>query len=193
MKKLALCAVLTLIAAPALAHTGHGDANGFAHGLLHPVFGPDHLLAMLAVGLWSGLVLPRQFWLGALTFMAAMTAGAGISWAGIAYPAVEQVIVLSVLAFGLLVLSARPDQARQLTIASLAVIGVFASAHGHAHASEAVGNAAGYLAGFLVATAALHLAGVGIARAIASGAASRIIQRAIGAAIATVGLILIAG
>jgi urease accessory protein len=193
MKKLALSAVLMAVAAPALAHTGHGETSGFVAGMSHPVFGPDHLLAMLAVGLWSGFVLPHRFWLGAVTFMAAMAAGAAISWAGIGYPMVEQVILTSVVVFGLLVVVSKPGQAQGLTLASLAMIVVFASAHGHAHASEATGNAFGYLAGFLIATASLHLAGIGLARVVANGRAARIMQRGLGLGIAGSGLLMMAG
>ncbi len=190
MKRLTLSAALVALAGPALAHTGHGDANGFLHGLEHPVFGPDHLLAMLAVGLWSGFVLPTRFWAGAAAFMAAMAAGAGLSWAGIGYPAVETVIVASVVVFGLLTLISRRGQAPAVTAASLAAIALFASAHGHAHATEAAGNAAAYLAGFLISTAALHAAGVGIARAVAK---LPLVQKAMGAGIALSGLWLMAG
>ena len=190
MKRLALAAAAALIAGPALAHTGHGAANGFLHGIAHPLLGPDHLLAMLAVGLWSGFVLPTRFWAGAAAFMVAMVAGAGASWSGIGYPMVEGVIVASVVIFGLLTLVSQRGQAGWISGASLAAIAVFASAHGHAHATEAAGNAFAYLSGFLIATAALHLAGVGIARAIA---ARPLAQRAIGAGIALSGLVLMAG
>lgn len=190
MKTKTLAAALALLAAPALAHTGQGDVSGFLHGLEHPILGPDHLLAMLAVGLWSGFVLPHRFWAGAAAFMAAMAAGAGLSWAGIGYPAVETVIVASVVAFGLLTLVARRGQPAWVTGASLAAIAVFASAHGHAHATEAAGNALAYLAGFLISTAALHLAGIGIARAVA---ARPLVQQAMGAGIALSGLWMMAG
>lgn len=190
MKTLALSGALAFLAVPALAHTGHGDANGFLHGLEHPVFGTDHLLAMLAVGLWSGFVLPQRFWAGAAAFMSAMVAGAALSWSGVGYPAVEAVIVASVLAFGLLTLGARRGQPGWITGLSLGAIAVFASAHGHAHATEAVGHALAYLAGFLVSTAALHLAGIGLARVVAE---RPLAQRAIGAGIAVSGLWLMAG
>jgi urease accessory protein len=193
MKKLALSAGLTLLAAPALAHSGHGDTSGLMAGLSHPVFGPDHLLAMLAVGLWSGFVLPNRFWAGAATFLAAMAAGAAIRWAGIGYPMVEPVILASVVVFGLLVVASKPGQAQGLTLASLAMIGLFASAHGHAHASEASGNALGYLAGFLTATAGLHLAGIAVARAVAAGRAARIVQGGLGLGILGGGLLMMAG
>lgn len=190
MRKLGYAGLLALIAGPALAHTGHGDANGFVHGLEHPIFGPDHLLAMLAVGLWSGFVLPHRFWAGAAAFMGAMVLGAALSWAGIGYPMVETVIVASVVAFGLLTLVSRRGQAGWITGASLAAIAVFASAHGHAHATEASGNALAYLAGFLISTAALHLAGIAMARAVA---ARPLVQQAMGAGIALSGLWLMAG
>ena len=191
MQRVTLSALLALTAAPALAHTGHGDASGFLHGLAHPVFGPDHLLAMLAVGLWSGFVLPHRFWAGAVAFMAAMALGAGLSWSGIGYPMVETVIVASVVVFGLLTLLSRRGQPAALTGASLAAIAVFASAHGHAHATEAAGNALAYLVGFLIATGALHLAGIGIARAVAS---RPMVQRALGSGIALSGLwLMVAG
>jgi urease accessory protein len=183
-------AVAALIAGPALAHTGHGDANGFLHGLQHPVFGADHLLAMLAVGLWSGFVLPGRFWAGAAAFMGAMLIGAGLSWAGLGYPMVETVIIASVVAFGLLTIMSRRDQPGWISAASLAAIALFASAHGHAHATEAVGNIQAYLAGFLIATAALHLAGIGIARAVAT---HPLAQRAMGTGITLSGLWLMAG
>jgi urease accessory protein len=190
MNRSILAALLAALAGPALAHTGHGETSGLVAGITHPVLGPDHLLAMLAVGLWSGFVLPGRFWAGAAAFLSAMAAGAGLSWAGIGYPAVETVIVASVVAFGLLTLVSRREQAAGLTLASLAVIALFASAHGHAHATEASGNALAYLAGFLVSTAALHLAGIGIARAVAG---RRVVQRALGAGIAASGVLMMLG
>ena len=189
MKTLSLAVVLAAAAGPALAHTGQGAASGFLHGLQHPVFGPDHLLAMLAVGLWSGFVLPSRVWAGAAAFIAAMLLGAGLSWAGIGFPMVEGVIVASVVAFGLLTLASRRGQSALVTGSSLAAIAVFASAHGHAHATEATGHAAAYLAGFLVTTAALHLAGAGLARAVA---ARPLVQQSLGAGIALSGLWLMA-
>lgn len=191
MKNLALVTLIaSVFAAPAMAHTGHGDASGFLHGLEHPVFGMDHLLAMLAVGLWSGFVLPHRFWAGAAAFMSAMAVGAGLSWAGIGYPMVEDVIVASVIVFGLLTLVARRGQPRWITGASLATIAVFASAHGHAHATEATGDALSYMLGFLISTAALHLAGIGMARAVAT---RPLAQRALGTGIALSGLWMMAG
>jgi len=192
MKPLTLSAlaVLIVVASPALAHTGHGAASGLLAGLTHPVLGPDHLLAMLAVGLWSGFVLAHRFWIGAAVFMAVMAAGAGLSWAGLALPIVETGILASVVLFGLLTLVARRGQAGPITAASLAAIGGFALFHGHAHATEAAGAVLPYLAGFLTATGALHLAGVGIARAVAS---QPLVQKTMGTGIAASGLWLAFG
>ena len=188
MKKLTLTAGLILLAGPALAHPGHGF--GFDAGVLHPLTGPDHLLAMLAVGLWSGFVLPNRFWAGAATFMAAMTAGAALAWFGVALPGVEPMILASVVAFGLLVAIARRGQSAAVTALSLAMIAVFAAAHGYAHAVEASGAVALYLAGFLISTAALHLAGIGIARQVAR---LPLAQGLIGAGIAGAGLLMMVG
>ncbi|WP_101340454.1 HupE/UreJ family protein [Cereibacter azotoformans] len=193
MKKIATAALLAAAATPALAHTGHGDASGLVHGLVHPILGPDHLLAMLGVGIWSGFAMPRHLWAGAATFLAAMTAGAGLSWAGVAIPMVETWIVTSVILAGLLVGLARAGQAKAFTALSLTAIAAFAACHGHAHASEATGTVGLYLAGFLVSTAALHVAGIGLARLVARGRAARMVQSAMGAAIAGSGLFLMAG
>lgn len=190
MNKVLLATPIVLLAGPALAHTGHGDASGFLHGLVHPLLGADHLLAMLTVGLWSGFVVPTRFWLGAAVFLSAMTVGAVFSWAGAGFPMVETVIAASVIVFGLLTLLARRDQRGWITVASLAIIAAFASAHGYAHATEVTGNALAYLAGFLIATTALHLAGIGLARAMA---ARPRIQGAMGAGITLSGVWLLAG
>lgn len=189
MKKLALSAAMMLLAAPAMAHPGHG-ASGLMAGLAHPVTGADHLLAMLAVGLWSGFVLPNRLWAGAASFMAAMAFGAGLSWAGIGLPMVEMWITASVAVFGLLTLFARRGQSVEMTGASLAAIALFALCHGHAHATEATGHAAAYLGGFLAATAALHLAGIAIARSLSAGGFA---QRALGLGITGAGLWMMAG
>lgn len=193
MKKFVFAAALGVLAMPAMAHTGHGDTSGFAHGMLHPFAGADHMLAMLAVGLWSGFALPHRFWAGAAVFLAAMAAGAGLSWAGVIIPMVEVWISLSVIVFGVLTLMAHPDQSRLVSGMSLVAIGGFAAFHGHAHATEAAGSALGYLAGFLSATAALHLVGIGVARAIATGRAARVAQSLLGAGIAIGGFTLLAG
>lgn len=190
MKKLSLSLLLAMMTTQAFAHTGHGLASGFMHGAQHPFLGVDHLLAILAVGLWSGFVLPQRFWMGAAAFLLAMTAGAGLSWAGAGIPIVETGIVVSVIAFGVLAAVGRQGQAVWLTRASLGAIAVFALFHGFAHAAESTGDVPAYLAGFLIATAALHGLGIVLARAIAD---RMILQRASGAAIAASGLLMMVG
>lgn len=192
MKKLAVAGVAALMATPALAHTGD-FVSGFLPGLEHPFGGLDHVLAMVAVGLWSGFVLPGRVWAGAATFMGAMVAGAGLSWAGMPLPMVEVWITLSAVAFGLLTFLSRRGQSSAMTFLSLAAIGLFAIGHGHAHASEATGGAAAYMAGFLISTGALHLTGIGLARLAAEGAVARVAQRIAGAAVAFGGLWLLVG
>ena len=190
MKKIAISVAALLVAGPAFAHTGASGTSGLVHGLVHPILGPDHLLAMLAVGLWSGFVLTRRVWAGALTFMAAMTAGAGLSWVGVGFALAEPAIVASVVVFGLLTLLSHRGQPRVLTAATLGGIAVFALAHGHAHATEAAGNTVAYLGGFLVSTALLHGLGIVVARGIAS---RPVVQRSLGAGIAASGLLLMVG
>lgn len=190
MKKLILSAALAALAAPAMAHTGHDHGFGLLNGLAHPLMGADHLLAMVAVGLWSGFVLPRSAWAGAAAFLSAMLVGAGLAFAGVGFPMVEGAILTSVVVFGLLTLVARRGQSGLVTGASLATIAAFALAHGHAHAAEAAGGALGYVAGFVAATATLHLAGIALARSVAG---RPLMQRALGAGIAVSGILMMAG
>jgi urease accessory protein len=176
-----------LMGGAAFAHPGADHASGFEMGLAHPVLGFDHLLAMVAVGLWSGLALPRRVWLGAAVFLAAMLAGAllGLSFGSGALT--EPGILASVVLFGLLAAVAHPAQRRAITTVSLAAIGGFALFHGQAHAAEASETIAPYMAGFLLSTAALHLAGIALARTVS--ARSRL-RWALGGAIALSGVAL---
>lgn len=190
MKKLALATVLSLAAAPALAHPGHGF--GLAAGVLHPLTGLDHLSAMLAVGLWSGFVLPRRVWAGAAAFLSAMGAGAGMGFLQVPVPYVEEMILASVLAFGILLALSRRGQPAWVTGASLAMIGVFAACHGYAHAVEATGAVLPYLAGFLISTAGLHLLGIALAARIAGTRAAGLVQGLMGLAVTGTGLMLMA-
>ncbi|MBK8455800.1 MAG: HupE/UreJ family protein [Phyllobacteriaceae bacterium] len=177
---------LLLAASPALAHTGVGHADGFAAGLAHPVFGPDHLLAMLSVGVWSALAASKRVWIAPLAFVSAMLVGAGLAFAGIGLPGVESMIAASVLALGLMIVAG----ARLPVAAGVALAGIFAMFHGHAHASEATGGVAAYIAGFALATAAIHLAGIGIGLG-----ASRlaVLRYGVGLAVAGSGVLFLAG
>lgn len=155
-RALALLALGTLGSA-AQAHTGHGTA-GFMVGAAHPL-GLDHLLAMLAVGLWSVKAWPQgQVWRGPAVFMGAMLASGLLGASGWELPLLEHLIALSVVLFGAM-LVVRP---RQLpTGLALGVIALSGALHGWAHGAEAPqAGFAGYAVGFLVTTAVLHASGV---------------------------------
>ena len=152
-------ASLLVLAGSAQAHTGH-DASSLMAGLVHPL-GLDHLLAMLAVGLWSVRVLPAQrAWQGPALFMLALVAGAALGLAGLQFALLEQMIALSVVLFGAMLIMS----ARRLPIAlGLGAVTVAALAHGMAHGAAApAGGFIGYALGFLGATAVLHFGGVAV-------------------------------
>ncbi|MGR6806992.1 HupE/UreJ family protein [Sphaerotilus natans] len=171
----------------AQAHTGHGTDSLFA-GLAHPL-GLDHLLAMVAVGTWSAVALPAgRRAAGPATFLAALLAGAVAGAAGLALPLTETAIAASVLLFGLMLAFAR-----QVPVgAGLALTAAAALMHGLAHGAElpAGGLFAGYAAGFVVTTALLHAAGLGLGRAMAH-LQTRVWQ-ALGGAVGLTGLVLLA-
>ena len=155
---------LFLIAACALstgasAHTGHGTES-FMEGLVHP-FGLDHLLAMLAVGVWSVSALPAQkAWQGPATFLLALVLSAVLGAVGVTLPYLEHAIALSVSLFGLMLIVAAKPLPKTF---GLGLIAVAASLHGLAHGAETPETGfAGYAAGFLLTTAVLHVGGVGV-------------------------------
>lgn len=170
-KRVAAVIVLALLASAARAHTGH-DTSSLAAGLVHP-FGLDHLLAMVAVGLWSVSALPAsKAWWGPATFMVSLTVSAAMGAMGAGLPNLEQLISLSVVLFGVMLVFSRP---KIPTAFGLGAVAVVASLHGLAHGSETPESGfATYAVGFLVATAALHFGGVvagwGIRRYFASRA-----------------------
>jgi len=162
--RIAAIVAFVLLPGVALAHSGHGDA-GFALGLLHPPSGLDHVLAMVAVGLYAALLGGRALWRVPASFVAMMVVGGALGMAGIALPYTEAAIALSVIVLGLAV-------ALRLsvpTLAAMALVGAFAIFHGHAHGVEMPQAASGYAfaAGFVLATALLH--GAGIALGLAAG------------------------
>ncbi len=158
-----LMAVLCLGSTAAQAHTGHGTSSLF-EGLVHP-FGLDHLLAMVAVGVWSVSALPvRKTWLGPATFMLALILSAVVGAAGLTVPYLENLISLSVVLFGAMLIVSRT---RLPVNIGLALIAVAAALHGLAHGAETPTTGfIGYAAGFLLTTAALHLGGVATGLAI---------------------------
>src|SRR5688572_478362 len=185
-RTIACAAVMGLaLTAPALAHTGVGaHSHGFAAGFLHPLMGLDHLLAMIGVGVWAAQLSKRATWLVPAAFVAVMIAGAGLALSGIAMPMVEFGIAGSVLVIGALIAFGT----RLPVGLAMGLVGLFALFHGHAHGTELPGFAhpAAYGAGFVAATALLHVAGVGIALAVRKHAA-KLPFRIAGAMMATVG------
>ncbi|KRW94920.1 HupE/UreJ family protein [Paracoccus sp. MKU1] len=154
---------LLLMPTAAFAHPGHpGHAAPFAEGWMHPLGGMDHVLAMVAVGLWAATAPDRRgLWALPLCFVAAMLAGGALGAAGLPLPAVEPMILASSVILGLAVaLALRPSLGF-----ALPVVAVFGLMHGHAHGAEGPASGlAAYAAGFVLATAALHLAGIGLGR-----------------------------
>lgn len=150
---------LAALSEAAFAHTGHGT-SGLVAGFAHPVAGLDHLLAMLAVGVWAALQPPSQAWRGPVVFVAMLAAGAMLGIADVGLPLVESGIVASVVLFGALIVAGRS----LAPVAGLALIGGFALLHGHAHGTEVVGEVAGYMAGFMAASVLLHVAGFALGR-----------------------------
>jgi len=165
----------------AFAHTGHGETASFFAGLQHPLSGLDHVTAMLAVGLLAALKGGRALWLWPLTFVGVMIAGSALGMAEVPLPLVEPAILASVVVLGLLVALAVD---LPVWLGAL-VIGASALFHGHAHGMEAQGGL-GYMAGFVAATAALHLAGIGAVVGLRSASLQPIVRVA-GAACALVG------
>ncbi|MDP2680122.1 MAG: HupE/UreJ family protein [Rhodoferax sp.] len=154
---------LGLFAGLAQAHTGHGT-SGISEGMAHP-FGADHLLAMVAVGIWSVSALPaNKAWWGPATFMLSLVASAALGAAGFGVPFLEQMISLSVVLFGAMLVLSRQKMPVAL---GLGLVAMAASLHGLAHGAEtpATGFAA-YAVGFLATTAALHFGGVSIGQGI---------------------------
>lgn len=197
--RIAAIVPLALVAAtsPAFAHLDPAEHGSFMAGFTHPLFGADHVLAMVAVGLWAALLAQstdrRALWLVPLAFAATMIAGFAAAMAGLPLPFVEPVILASVVVIGLLAAIAL-----KLPVAgAMAMVGFFAFFHGHAHGGE-IGEAGAwpYAAGFAVATALLHaggvIAGLSLGAAL-GGAGGRLATRGAGALTALGGLWLALG
>ena len=181
----ALSVALLLAALPALAHVQEGQAAGFLTGLAHPVSGLDHVLAMVAVGLWGAQLGVPAIWLLPVTFPLVMAFGGFLGLVGIPLPGVETGVALSALALGLAVATSwRPP----LAISAL-MVAAFAVFHGHAHGTELPAGQSGltYSIGFVMATGLLHLAGISIGL-IHRWPVGRVALRVLGAGVAAGGL-----
>jgi len=156
--------LLALAAGSADAHSITGAVGGFAAGFQHPIFGPDHVLAMVSVGIWGAQLGAPAIWLLPIAFPLIMAFGGALGIIGVPLPATELLIAVSVLVLGLMV-----AQARHLPLwGALAIVGVFAIAHGHAHGIElpASADAIAFSTGFVIATGMLHAIGIAIGLAV---------------------------
>lgn len=184
--KRSLLAVSMMVAAmPALAHTGNHAASGFTDGFAHPFGGIDHLLAMVAVGIFAATLGGRALWAIPASFVSMMLVGGIMGFTGIQIPAVELGIVASVVVLGAVLASGSV----RFTSVAMALTGLFAIFHGYAHGVEMPAEAAAalYCFGFISATALLHGAGIAIGFALGR---QPILHRLVGAGISMTGLVL---
>jgi urease accessory protein len=190
MRHCPLAAILFLLPAAALAHPGphaHAgdDPSSFLAGLAHPLGGADHLLAMVAVGLWAGALGGRAALALPASFVALMAAGGVLGAAGLALPGVEPMILASVILLGAAVaLALRPP-----LIAAVVAVALFGFAHGFAHSAEGPSSGFGaYALGFALCTAALHATGIVLATSLARAGRT---PRLTGGATSLAGIVLV--
>ena len=162
-----------------------GVAGGFVSGFMHPLNGPDHMAAMVAVGLWGAVLGAPALWALPMLFPLIMAFGGVLGILGVSLPLVETGIAVSAILLGLMVaLVVRPP----LWVAAI-IVAFFAIFHGHAHGSELpdAAHALGYSGGFVVATGLLHLFGISIGL-LSKLAFGEIVVRGGGVIIALIGL-----
>jgi len=151
---------LMMFATAALAHTGNGMQGGLLSGFTHPLFGLDHIVAMVAVGLWGAFLGAPAIWVLPVVFPLVMSVGAALGVVGVAIPGVETGIAMSGVVLGLLVLFAVEPP---LWIAAI-IVATFATFHGYAHGVElpSAANPFAFALGFVAATGLLHLSGIAL-------------------------------
>jgi len=185
-----LSAAITLMSSgPVWAHTD-GISGGLLSGFLHPITGWDHVVAMIAVGLWGAFLGRPAIWILPIVFPVVMAFGGALGVLGVPIPQVETGIAVSAVVLGLVVaLAVRPS----LWIAA-AIVGIFAIFHGHAHGTELPGaaDAFAYALGFVVATGLLHIAGI-LFGLLTRWPVGQIMVRAGGAVIALAGFAFLSG
>jgi urease accessory protein len=185
---IALCVVSRVV--PVLAHVEGGEVAGLGSGLLHPVSGLDHVVAMIAVGVWGAQLGAPALWLLPVTFPLVMAFGGMAGLIGVPLPGVEFGIALSAIVLGALVVF----EAKSPIWLAVLIVGVFAIFHGHAHGTELPDGASGllYSIGFVVSTGTLH--GVGIILGLVHRwSAGRVVLRVAGAGVAATGAVFLAG
>lgn len=178
--------LLAAVATPsnAWAHIQAGEAGGFVSGFHHPISGLDHVVAMVAVGLWGAQLGAPAMWLLPVAFPMVMAFGGMMGLLGIPLPGVEIGIALSAVVLGLMVLG---EKRPPVWIAAL-IVGIFAIFHGHAHGTELPPGESGllYSAGFVIATGCLHAVGITIGL-IYRWTTGRVVIRLAGATVAMAG------
>jgi len=177
-------ALVAAVPARLFAHSGGDTIGGFASGFTHPIYGPDHVIAMVAVGLWGGQLKKPAIWLLPVTFPVVMAFGGMLGVRGVNIPAVEIGIAASGIVLGVLgAANARPP----LWVAAV-VVGFFAIFHGHAHGTELPHAATpiAYGAGFVISTGLLHAGGI-VFGLLVEKPAGAVVVRIAGGAIAVAG------
>jgi urease accessory protein len=178
-------AIIATLAGPALAHSAEGVAGGFTSGFLHPLLGWDHVIAMVAVGLWGAFLGRPAIWVLPVVFPLVMAFGGALGVLGVLLPAVEIGIAASAIVLGAMVaFAARPP----LVVAAI-VVGTFAIFHGHAHGTELpqAASPVAYSLGFVMATGLLHASGIALSL-VTHWPHGRTLVRACGAGIALAGM-----
>ncbi len=178
-------ACLASATAPVLAHVQPGEATGFLSGFLHPISGLDHVLAMIAVGLWGAQLGAPAIWLLPVTFPLVMAFAGFLGLLGVPLPGVEIGIAASAILLGAAVMTER----RPPLYVAGALVGLFAVFHGHAHGTELPPGQSGllYSLGFVVATGCLHAIGIAIG-AVHRWPAGQVAVRVAGGSVGLAGL-----
>jgi urease accessory protein len=190
-----LPATIAIAATPAFAHLDPAGNGSFLAGFSHPFFGIDHILAMIAIGLWAAMIGGRAVWIVPSAFVGTMIVGFALALVGAPVPFVEPAILASVVVIGLLVATA----VNVPVVAAAALVGAFALFHGHAHGGElGTAEAMPYMLGFAAATTLLHAAGIGLGLTLGSGIGvgkdtGRRIAQGAGTLCAAAGIGLVAG
>jgi len=192
LSRIAPLAALMVLASssPSFAHTEGGAGGGFISGFTHPILGWDHVVAMVAVGLWGAFLKKPAIWLLPVVFPVVMAMGGALGVVGVPVPAVEAGIAASAIVLGAMIAFALKPP---LPVAAV-IVGAFAVFHGHAHGTELpeAANAIAYSVGFVIATGMLHLGGIAFGLLV-RWPQGRIAVRAAGGVIALVGVAFLTG
>lgn len=186
--RLVVAAALAATSLPAFAHSETGQASGFLTGFAHPFSGLDHVLAMVAVGLWGAQLGAPAIWILPVTFPLVMAFGGFLGLVGVGIPGVELGIAASALLLGAAVMTER----RIPLFAAAALVGFFAIFHGHAHGTELPEGQSGllYSLGFVVATGCLHAFGIAVG-AVHRWPSGRVALRVAGSVVSLAGLVFL--